>query len=383
MVVNLMLQNYLYGRVRWPFMSELYEYVQGVYLAKAIVAVVAKPRKPTFNVTAKGISLDADHLSSLAKPFIAIFAVLLLGVATAFYRYFTQPGAELMLIVGLWTSFNLVIAGVALGVVAERREPDRFPRLAIDRTGTIAIGTRAAPVTIHSVSAGGCSLRFVDPAAMPADLTVEARATLTVDPLHDLATSAPLQIELVHATETDATTFGFAFVAMDASSYLALADLMYGDPGAILRFQTKRRAHKNLLVGSWQFLKWGVLEPRRAIVHLLPTRRRAVPIAPVADIAAIPVLETTMLAVVAEPVPVPGAVLAVVASHEASIALAPAVATDDFDSLATTLAEARADDHPVDKLAGWMHAVLSLAAQEMKRDTSDRECADAPTSVAA
>ena len=36
-IVNLMLQNYLYGRVRWPWISELYEYVQGVFLAKAIV----------------------------------------------------------------------------------------------------------------------------------------------------------------------------------------------------------------------------------------------------------------------------------------------------------------------------------------------------------
>ena len=149
MVVNLMLQNYLYGRVRWPFMSELYEYVQGVYLAKAIVAVVLKPRKPTFNVTAKGISLDADHLSGLARPFFAIFAVLLIGAATAFYRYWVEPGAELMLIVGLWTTFNLIIAGAALGVVCERREPDRFPRLTIDRTGLLTIGDETAAVTIH------------------------------------------------------------------------------------------------------------------------------------------------------------------------------------------------------------------------------------------
>lgn len=67
-VVNLMLQNYLYGRVRWPWMSELYEYVQGVFLTQAILSVLTSPRKPTFNVTAKGQSLDRDHLSRLAPP---------------------------------------------------------------------------------------------------------------------------------------------------------------------------------------------------------------------------------------------------------------------------------------------------------------------------
>ena len=38
-VVNAMMQNHLYGHVRWPWMSELYEYVQGMYLIKAIASV--------------------------------------------------------------------------------------------------------------------------------------------------------------------------------------------------------------------------------------------------------------------------------------------------------------------------------------------------------
>ena len=70
-VVNTMIHNQLFGHVRWPWMSELYEYVQGVYLIKAIGSVIVSPRKPTFNVTAKGVSLDTDHLSALAWPFLS------------------------------------------------------------------------------------------------------------------------------------------------------------------------------------------------------------------------------------------------------------------------------------------------------------------------
>ena len=397
MVVNLLLQNYLYGRVRWPFISELYEYVQGVYLAKAIASVVLKPRKPTFNVTAKGISLDEDHLSGLAKPFFAIFALLLVAAATAFTRYFTEPGAELMLIVGLWTSFNLVIAGAALGVVAERREPDRFPRLTIDRTGVLTMGASAMPVTIHSVSAGGCSVRFRDGERQTTVCDVGTRGSLTVDPLPGLKPTAPLAIDLVHATGDNPTTFGFSFADMTPGAYMAVADLMYGDPGAILRFQAARRTHKGLLSGSWQFLKWGAMEPPRAIAHLLPSFDAALlrrllgrPVDATQTVVAHLLAATPVTAeplAIAEPLAMPLAapvpVAAVVDATVDAITEATAVLDEDFDRLAALLVTDAVSDRPIDALADWMSAVLNLAVNEMKRDGAEKEQAHAPTSKAA
>ena len=57
MMVNFMMQNYLYGRYRWPWISDLYEYVQTIYLLPAVLSVIANPSKPTFKVTAK----NEDH----------------------------------------------------------------------------------------------------------------------------------------------------------------------------------------------------------------------------------------------------------------------------------------------------------------------------------
>ena len=58
---------------------------------------------------------------------------------------------------------------------------------------------------------------------------------------------------------------------------MVLADLMYGDPGAIQRFLGRRRAHKNLFSGIWRFLRWGAVEPLRAASYALPHKIFAAP----------------------------------------------------------------------------------------------------------
>ncbi len=269
MIVNLMMQNYLYGRVRWPLVSELYEYLQGVFLAKAIVSVVANPRKPTFNVTAKGLTLDNDHLSELSWPFFAIFGLLALGSGVAAWRYFNEPGvAELMLVVGLWNTFNLLIAGAGLGAVAERRQPDRHPRLGVERAGFIHAGGAATPVRIVDVSAGGVGV-VVDgvlPEAFKKD-----EALLTVEPMGEIVRrDEPLPVNFRHVTTRDGrTVYGYEFGELRGRDYYVHADLMYADSDALPRFLMGRRRHKNMLLGLLQFLYWGVSEPPRAISYAL------------------------------------------------------------------------------------------------------------------
>ncbi len=268
MIVNMMMQNYLYGRVRWPWVSELYEYTQGVFLAKAIVSVMMSPKKPTFNVTAKGLSLDDDHLSELAWPFFAIWAALLAGLATAIWRYAFDPGANtLILVVGLWNAFNLIIAGAALGAVAERRQPDRHPRLGINRLGILVANGEQRLVKVRNVSAGGCAFEFAGEAPSEESLK-DASARLYFRPMPGAPKFAPvprLPIRIADRHEVDGMTeFGAMFEDMKANDYLGLAELMFGDSEALPSFLQSRRKHKSLLAGSFHFVWWGVHEPLRA-----------------------------------------------------------------------------------------------------------------------
>ena len=145
MIANLIMQNYLYGEFRWPWVSELYEYVQSVHLLPAVLSVIRHPLKPTFKVTAKDKSVSDSRLSELAWPFFLIFGVLLAGVGVTAWRVYAEPyRADLTLVVGGWNLLNLVIAGCALGVIAEkgqrraatrRVKVSRRARLGLEGTG--------------------------------------------------------------------------------------------------------------------------------------------------------------------------------------------------------------------------------------------------------
>ena len=347
-VVNVMIQSYLYGHVRWPWMSELYEYVQGVFLLRAIGSVIMSPRKPTFNVTAKGQSLDHDHLSSLAFPFVAIFVVLAAGVFTAGYRYAFEPGVTgLMLVVGLWATTNLVVAGVALGAVAERKQIDRTPRLAIDRGGILRYGGTTHEVTIDNVSAVGCS---VVASGIVSDATIDgalATGRLTVLPVGRSAL-APLNVSITRVSNDDQTRrWGLSFNHLDAQVYFTIADLMYGDANAIAQFIAGRRRRKPFLSATVQFLAWGVTGPLRAISYwrlptVVETTAQSAPLARPIEVAAEAIAKPVAVAT-----PVPAAVITLAADAAPSLQPQSGLSPNGID------------------VESWMRSIVAMAASEI------------------
>lgn len=264
-VANLMMQNYLYGHVRWPWVSELYEYVQGVYLVDAIGSVLWSPRKPTFNVTAKGLSLDKDQLSELSRPFFLVFFFLAAGVAVAAWRWFFEPGVtDLMLLVGAWCLFNLVIASVALGVVTERRQTERVPSLGVARRGRVRIGEASYPVEIIRASSVGCVLKREGGIGLVLNA---GRGELLVNSLDGKDVFEPLRIVKANWLR-DGEDIEVEFVEPRPHDYKTISDLIYGDPAVIARFIAQRRKPMDLFRGTLQFLAWGVQGPWRAFSQL-------------------------------------------------------------------------------------------------------------------
>ena len=276
MTANLLMQNYLYGNVRWPWISELYEYSQSFLLAKGVVSVMLKPRAPTFNVTAKGQTLDNDHLSGLFKPFFVAFCVMALAEAIVGYRLAMEPGSkDLLVVVGIWNTFNLMLAAVSLGVVAERRERRKTQRMAIQRDAELVIGAAIVPVVTVDISAGGVRLRAED-GKVARHIQPGAEAVMRIKlrtAAQDVA-SLPLTLRN-RGSDEKGPLFGFEYTGLQARHYLTIADLLLCDASVLERFRDSRRKQKNIFAGVTTMVAFAFSEPARALSYFLKQREAA------------------------------------------------------------------------------------------------------------
>ncbi|KKB07372.1 UDP-forming cellulose synthase catalytic subunit [Devosia chinhatensis] len=267
-LVNLVLQNSLFGRWRWPWISELYEYIQSVHLLGALLSVLRNPSKPTFKVTAKDESVDKSRLSELARPFYLIFLLLLLAVAMTIYKIGAEPyRAEVTMVVGGWNIFNLILAGCALGVVSERREIRASRRVNIERRCEVR-GADGAWVrgTITNVSSGGLGVRL---AAGSAGLARGAPTTLRFNPLSDTgANELAIFIRSV-SPETKGAVLGCRYMPERGQDYRLIADLLYANSATWQQRQRSRQINIGIIRGTVRFLAIASYQTARGLSYLL------------------------------------------------------------------------------------------------------------------
>ncbi|MCF1741485.1 UDP-forming cellulose synthase catalytic subunit [Paradevosia shaoguanensis] len=267
-LVNLVMQNSLYGRWRWPWISELYEYIQSVHLAPAIISVFRNPSKPTFRVTAKDESVDEARLSELARPFYVIFLILVLALAFTAYKVITEPyRAEITLVVGGWNVFNLILAGCALGVVSERRESRASRRVTVDRRcEVLAPDGSWIKGTITDVSSGGVGIKLSGPGA---GLVREATTRIRFVPLSAIPDN---EIEVLLrnvAGSGKQVTLGARFKPEKVNDYRLMADLLYANSAVWDAQQRSRQVNIGVIGGTLHFLGLAVYQTGRGLGYFL------------------------------------------------------------------------------------------------------------------
>ena len=269
MAANMMMQNYLYGQVRWPWVSELYEYVQAVYLIRSIAGVLLNPRKPTFNVTAKGQTLDSKRLSELAAPYFVIFSILLVADVVTAWRWYHDPAAsDLLLVVGLWNTLNLLVAGLALGVVSETVERRHAQRLAVSRRGAIMVGGQIEQVLIEDVSMGGAKLRPLSN-RFSIDRTTGREGHLAIAPArpgHPIRHVPIILKRLSH--DSRGLSAGIAFAGEETEATKIVAELMYAQATPLDEFRARRRKSVNVINGSLDIVLMSVRHMARGMAYL-------------------------------------------------------------------------------------------------------------------
>ena len=254
LISNVLVQNRVFGTVRWPWVSEVYEYVQSFHLTKAIVSVVLKPNAPTFKVTAKGETLERDHVSALAWPLFAFFGFLVATTAWAAYRLSLEGTAnELLVVVTAWSVFNLVIGGIGLGVVRERRERRRHYRVDVERCARVEAeldGKRMQwPVRVADCGIGGVKVRASG--TLPWSRLRERTLTLSLLSDRDETIAYPLKVRPAWSgSDAGGAAYGFTFEALTANDRRVVAALLYPSSQALDAIRSRRHTGRSIVRGT-------------------------------------------------------------------------------------------------------------------------------------
>ncbi|MBI5814187.1 MAG: UDP-forming cellulose synthase catalytic subunit [Nitrospinae bacterium] len=127
---TILVMDYLYGKVRKPFFSEIYESVQALFLIPAILSVLINPRHPTFKITPKGRTIEEKYLNPLAAPFFIVVAINLISIPFAVYTWFEFPlFRSVVVVTSVWCLFNIFLALVSLGAFWEKKQVRRYHRI--------------------------------------------------------------------------------------------------------------------------------------------------------------------------------------------------------------------------------------------------------------
>ena len=265
MLAALLTQSYVFGRFRWPWTSDIYEYIQSVMLFRAVVSVFVNPKRPKFDVTAKGQTLEEDRLSGLATPYFLIFALVAISMVVLGFRFANEPNArDLIIVVGVWSALNLFLSGVALGAVCELRERRSAPRVAAKRKATLLIGGEPLPVVIENMSLGGLQVRLLGSAQVPPRTPCLLRVE-TGD-----ASGAVFEAPVVSVGRRlldEGRGAGLKFQGVGGDRFRIVAKVAFSDLGGLVARRRGSYAHVGVLRGTLIMGAWWVTQTVRGLSY--------------------------------------------------------------------------------------------------------------------
>lgn len=129
-ISSMVTMQFLYGRTRKPFFSEIYESVQAIFLMPAVISVLINPRKPMFKVTPKGAKLDKETLNPMATGFAVMTMINIIGLIFGVQKYMEYPTyRDVIIVTGVWALYNLIMSLLSLGAFWEKKQVRSYHRM--------------------------------------------------------------------------------------------------------------------------------------------------------------------------------------------------------------------------------------------------------------
>lgn len=246
----MMLSNILYGRTRWPLISELYETIQTVHALPAIINVLRSPRSPAFAVTPKGERLEQDFLSQLSIPFYLMLILDVVCLIAGIIRLKLVP--EEMGVITLTmalTVMNMLFSMAAIGIMlekAQRRAAYRIPTSLINLEASLQLPSGLYRVKVSDLSHTGVGVESDLP------LPVGEMGYLTIPVPARGGQMATIPVRAVRRKllgHLDNWEIGLLFEPQSLEQKRAIVALVYGDSDLHQINQRRRQRRIGLLEG--------------------------------------------------------------------------------------------------------------------------------------
>lgn len=248
LLASLVSTQFFYGRVRWPFMSQLYEIVQSVYVMVGLIEVVRRPRSPSFKVTPKGEVLSREFISSLAKPFYGLLGLTLLGVVAGIERLDSQPwNRGAISFVLFWAALDVLLLLGALGITFERRQLRVEPRVQHDTPVRVQIGAQVYEGRAVDASAAGLGLVvLLAPGQAVPDLAAGPTVMVELPAYRASLAGALVSCRRLGA---DRLGLGLRYVHGTPAQERAAIDVAFGSSDRLVHNNAQRHAGRSVLGG--------------------------------------------------------------------------------------------------------------------------------------
>lgn len=243
---SIIISQYLFGRVRWPFISQIYEVIQSVYVTRGVWEVLRNPRAPSFKVTPKGEVLSDDFISGFAKPFYLILFFNVAAIVMGGYRFIIETeNRSALLLVGFWAFFDFFLLLCALGITFERKQRRSEPRSLHSEEVVLHL---APNVAIHgttmdaSTSGVKISIPYL-PKHMP--LLKNKTSVLLEFPKRGIRFQSMLQS--ISFNDQRYATLGVAYQFFNIADERLAIDIAFGSSEALMENNLRRQSRRGVL----------------------------------------------------------------------------------------------------------------------------------------
>ncbi len=245
---TLLAAQYLYGQLRWPFTSILYEVLQAMHLSAGIVKVLRNPRAPTFNVTPKGELLERDFISSMAKPFYLLLIITAAAIINGVIRYFSDAGnQDVILFITVWAAGDLVLLLCALGITYEKRQRRIEPRTPVNTT--VKLHADDLPVlhgTMVNASASGAKLNLI---CLPKDIAALRQKKKIRIEMPQYSTMLECDLQSVMSINATSASIGVAYRLQSTLEDRLAVDIAFGSSTQLEKNLGRRHQGQSLFKG--------------------------------------------------------------------------------------------------------------------------------------